>query len=157
MLYMYFAPLLLENLPLTPHFAPPLWAIYQFTLLNMYKYLPVTSFCASLLACARGRLPSPAPRYTTVLKRYRQLRVKDLLMVITWRLVWARTCNPPDAWHQTYHSWVDNYNLIRALNQSLNKYHLSKLNVTRQSLLESLISQNIALYTQRRSGYRQCK
>src|SRR6218665_656408 len=38
MLYMHFAPLLLENLPLIPHFAPLLGAIYQFTLLNMYKY-----------------------------------------------------------------------------------------------------------------------
>src|SRR6218665_2712618 len=59
--YMHFATLLLENLPLTPHFEPSLWAIYQCTLINMYKYLPATSFCAPFLTCARGRPPSSSP------------------------------------------------------------------------------------------------
>ena len=57
MQYMHFAPLLLENLPLTPHFASPFG---QFTLLNMNKYLPVISFWAQFFTCARGRPPSPA-------------------------------------------------------------------------------------------------
>src|SRR6218665_2414458 len=59
---MHFAPLITTcKLTTYPSFCAPLWAIYQFTLLNMYKYLPVTSFCSPFLACAWGRPPSLAP------------------------------------------------------------------------------------------------
>src|SRR6218665_1620638 len=76
--YLHFAPLsILENLPLTPHTAhPPLWAIYQFTLLNMYKYLPLTSLCTPFLTCARGGRP-PLPH------RYAIGRPMSALLVIT--------------------------------------------------------------------------
>ena len=53
---MHFAPLLLKNLPLTPHFAPSLWAIYHYMLL----------ICTgNLLLCPLLTCPLLPPCYAT--------------------------------------------------------------------------------------------
>jgi len=53
--YMHFAPLLLENLPLTLHFAPLLWVIYQIDIAKYVQILTCNLILRPFLTCARGR------------------------------------------------------------------------------------------------------
>jgi len=81
-------PLQLENLPLTPHFAPPTFGNLPIYTAKFVQILTSNLILRALVICARGRPPSTCPLITPLITPKKFCRVEHIsfsALTKTWK------------------------------------------------------------------------